>query len=107
MLLGEQKESLLPDFTSRNLSDKYSDKTILSLAVHFLIYLMEDNRLSYFLRVGPPANSASQDLHLSRDTSEFSRVSPSGTLPGSEINAGEGAGLRANGRAQGSLEQVV
>lgn len=51
--------------------------------------------------------SASQDLRLSRATSLFSRVSPSGTLPGSDITAGEGAGLRAKGRAHGSLEQVV
>lgn len=49
----------------------------------------------------------SQDLRLSRATSAFCRVSPSGTLPGSDITAGEGAGLREKGRAQGSLVQVV
>lgn len=49
----------------------------------------------------------SQDLRLSRATPAFSRVSPSGTLPGSDITAGDGAGLRAKGRAEGSLEHVV
>lgn len=51
--------------------------------------------------------SMSQDLRLSRATSAFSKVSPSGTLPGSDITAGDGAGLRAKGRAEGSLEHVV
>lgn len=70
---------------------------------------IQDQRTSssYLLRGWPPMTSVSHDRRLSRATSAFSRVSPSGTLPGSDITAGEGAGLRANGSAQGSLEQVV
>lgn len=51
--------------------------------------------------------SVSLDLRFSRATSAFIKVSPSGTLPGSDVTAGEGAGLRAKGSAPGSLEQVV
>lgn len=65
------------------------------------------NNRQYLLRGYPEIISMSQDLRLTRATSAFSRVSPSGTLPGSDNMAGDGAGLRAKGRAEGSLEHVV
>lgn len=65
---------------------------------------------AYLLWAGPPGGSLSHERRFSRATSVLcscSSVSPSGTLPGSETRAGEGAGLRAKIRAPGSLEQVV
>lgn len=65
---------------------------------------------SYLLWAEPPGGSLSLERRFSRATSALcscSSVSPSGTLPGSEATAGEGAGLRAKVRALGSLEQVV
>lgn len=50
--------------------------------------------------------SDSRERRLRRDDS-LCRVSPSGTLPGSDSTAGEGAGLRVNGTGQGSLQHVL
>ncbi len=51
-------------------------------------------------------SSVSWERRLRRDSS-LCRASPSGTLPGSDSTAGEGAGLRANGTGQGSLQHVL
>lgn len=130
-LLWEQRESLLSDFTSLDHSHKHTKaqtwRTLLTLKkrhssyhnprihastnpfIYMLVTANQDQHEtpSYLFRGKPPIISVSHDLRLSRATSAFCRVSPSGTLPGSDITAGEGAGLRAKGRAQGSLEQVV
>ncbi len=50
--------------------------------------------------------SVSRERRLRRDSS-LCKASPSGTLPGSDSMAGEGAGLRANGTGQGSLQHVL
>lgn len=50
--------------------------------------------------------SVSRERRLRRGGS-LCRASPSGTLPGSDSTAGEGAGLRVNGTGQGSLQHVL